>query len=131
MLTLGDLTDELWCKELGCDGCDDGHWIVEFVSCGPKNYSFRLNTGEIVCKVRGFSLNYTNSQIINFDSMKKALFNWQNGIKDETLQTVKVEIQRQKYQNPHVYTRSVKKNYRVIYDKRRVLEDYTTHPYGY
>ena len=128
---LGDLTDELWCKELGCDGCDDGHWIVEFVSCGPKNYSFRLNTGEIVCKVRGFSLNYANSQIINFDSMKKSLFNWQNGIKDKTLQTVKVEIQRQKYQNPHVYTRSVKKNYRVIYDKRRVLEDYTTHPYGY
>ena len=47
---LGQLTDELTCKELGCkkQGCS-GHWIEEFVSCGPKNYSFRVNAGEIVC----------------------------------------------------------------------------------
>ena len=34
---LGQLTDELTCKELGCKkkGCS-GHWIEEFVSCGPK-----------------------------------------------------------------------------------------------
>ena len=37
---LGQLTDELTCKELGCKNqyCS-GHWIEEFVSCGPKNYS--------------------------------------------------------------------------------------------
>ena len=58
---LGQLTDELTCKELGCKKVDcTGHFIVEFVSCGPKNYSFRVNTGEIVCKVRGFSLNFRN-----------------------------------------------------------------------
>ena len=71
---LGQLTDELTCKELSCKkkGCS-GHWIEEFVSCGPKNYSFRVNTGEIVCKVRGFSLNYKSSLILNFESMKEAL----------------------------------------------------------
>ena len=58
---LGQLTDELTCKELGCsrEGCV-GHWIEEFVSCGPKNYSFNVNTAEVVCKVRGFSLNYSS-----------------------------------------------------------------------
>ena len=74
---LGKLTDELTCKELGCkrEECS-GHWIEEFVSCGPKNYSFRVNTGEMICKVRGFSLNYKASLILNFQSMKEALVAW-------------------------------------------------------
>ena len=69
---LGQLTNELTCKEFGCKhkNCT-GHWIEEFVSCGPKNYTFRLNTGQIVCKVRGFSLNHRSSLIVNFESMKK------------------------------------------------------------
>ena len=49
---LGKLTNELSCKEVNCKGCEVGHWITEFVSCGPKNYSFKLNSGEICCKVR-------------------------------------------------------------------------------
>ena len=32
---LGELTDELSCKQIGCKGCP-GHWIEEFISCGPK-----------------------------------------------------------------------------------------------
>ena len=73
---LGQLTDELSCKELGCskENCA-GHWIEEFVSCGPKNYSFKVNT-EVVCKIRGFSLNYKSSLILNFNSMKEALVGW-------------------------------------------------------
>ena len=27
---LGELTDELTCKNVGCEGCMEGHWIVEF-----------------------------------------------------------------------------------------------------
>ena len=40
---LGELTDELTCKNIGCKKktCN-GHWIVEFISCGPKNYSYKL-----------------------------------------------------------------------------------------
>ena len=69
---LGELTNELICKELGCKNENSsGHWIEEFISCGPKNYTFRVNAGEIVCKVRGFSLNHRASLVINFDSMKE------------------------------------------------------------
>ena len=48
---LGDLANELACHQIGCSGCSTGHWIVEFVSCGAKNYACRLNMGEVVCKV--------------------------------------------------------------------------------
>ena len=74
---LGGLINELACKEIGCEGYESGHWIEEFVSCGPKNYSFRLNIGETICKVRGFSLNYKNSQVVTFSGMKEALYAWQ------------------------------------------------------
>ena len=127
---LGQLTNELSCKELGCVGCEEGHWITEFVSCGPKNYSFKLNSGQIICKVRGFSLNYRNSQIVNFESMKDTLFSWTNNENTE-LVTVTTEICRHKYENPMVYTRQISKKYNVVYNKRRVLDDLTTVPYGY
>ena len=127
---LGQLTNELSCKEIGCRGCDEGHWITEFVSCGPKNYSFKLNSGQIMCKVRGFSLNYRNSQIINFQSMKDTLFAWKKG-ENVDLVTVITEICRHKYENPMVYTRQVAKKYNVVYNKRRVLDNFTTVPYGY
>ena len=99
---LRQLTDELTCKELSCKKqvCS-GHWIEEFVSCGPKNYSFRVNTGEIVCKVRGFSLNYKSSLILNFESMKEALVAWKRNEKKE-LVTVKTELVRDKYK-PKVF----------------------------
>ena len=128
---LGDLTNELNCKEVGCndENCT-GHWIVEFVSCGPKNYTYRLNTGQHVCKVRGFSLNYRNSQVINFHSMKEALFAWAKNEKKE-LVTVSTEIRRNKYQNPDVYSKKVEKQYGVVYNKRVVLGDLSTVPYGY
>ena len=48
---LGDLADELACHQIGCLGCSTGHWIVEFVSCGAKNYTYKLNTGQVMCKV--------------------------------------------------------------------------------
>ena len=127
---LGQLTDELTCKELSCkkQGCS-GHWIEEFVSCGPKNYSFRVNTGEIVCKVSGFSLNYKSSLILNFESMKEALVAWKRNEKKE-LVTVKTELVRDKYK-PKVFNRVISKHYGVVYDKRKVLPDFTSIPFGF
>ena len=127
---LGDLTDELSCKELACSNKQcSGHFIEEFVSCGPKNYSYRLNSGEWCCKVRGFSLNHRNSQILNFDSMKDALYCWKEG-KEKKLITVKTEIVRDNVLIA-VKSKQVEKHYRVVYDKRQVQEDLTTLPYGY
>ena len=128
---LGELTNELDCREVGCKGCHDGHWISEFVSCGPKNYAYRLNTGQVVCKVRGFSLNFSASQILNFESMKKALQNWTDGVEDEhQLATISTQFLRNKLQ-PKIITKKMKKKYNVVYNKRRVVENLQTVPYGY
>ena len=127
---LGQLTDELTCKELGCsrENCT-GHWIEEFVSCGPKNYSFKVNTGEVVCKVRGFSLNYRSSLVLNFDSMKEALLCWKMN-KPKEMITVKTEIRRS-VKKMEVINRKIEKHYGVVYDKRMVRPDFTTVPFGY
>ena len=60
---LGELTNEL----------ETGEHIIEFVSGGPKNYAYKTNQGNEACKVRGFTLNFTNSQLINFESVKTLL----------------------------------------------------------
>ena len=130
---LGELTNELECKSVGCSGCSQGHWIEDYVSCGPKNYAYRLNSGETTCKVRGFSLNYTSSQIIHFDSMRQALYHWYHDSPNNTaddMMTVMTQILRDKIK-ARIYTKKVPKRYGVVYNKRRVLNDYTTQPFGY
>jgi hypothetical protein len=68
---LGDLTDEL--EEYG-----PGSYIEEFVSGGPKNYAFSIfcaATGKRAteCKVKGITLNYDNSKVVNFTSLRKMI----------------------------------------------------------
>jgi len=63
---LGELTNEISSKE--------GH-IVEYVSSGPYAYSFRTSNGNEVCRIRGFTLNFTNSGLINFDAVKDLVVN--------------------------------------------------------
>ena len=57
---VGELTDEL----------GTGEHMEEYVSGGPTNYAYKTNTHKETCKVRGFTLNYKNSQMINFESVK-------------------------------------------------------------
>ena len=127
---LGDLTDELSCTKIGCKGCKRGHWIVDFISCGAKNYAYKLNTGEVVCKVHGFSLNYSTSQIVNLEGMKDALICWKNKIKQNEMITIKTMILRDKLKT-NVYTLEMPKTYGVVYNKCTVRDDYTTLPYGF
>ena len=45
--------------------------IMEFVSGGPKNYGYQLQTGDTECKVRGFTLDEKGRALLNFESMKQ------------------------------------------------------------
>ena len=62
---LGELTNEL----------NEGDWMTDFVSSGPKNYAFRTHQGKEVCKIQGFTLNMRNSQVLNFESMRNMIQN--------------------------------------------------------
>ena len=114
---LGELTDEL----------SGGEHIVEFVSGGPKNYAYKTNKNNETCKVRGFTLNYTNSQLINFESVKDM-------VTESEEKTITVtnpnKICRDKRKRK-LYNREEKKSYQMVYTKRRRLDNYDTVPYGY
>ena len=50
-----------------------GVWRPHCVSGGPKNYAYTTANGNQTCKIRGFSFNYANAQILNFDMVQEIL----------------------------------------------------------
>ena len=117
---LGDLTDEL-----------GGRHIVEFVSAGPKNYAYLLNDGEACCKVKGFTLNHENAKKINFETMCSEVFLWHLYRESSGL---KIKNKRKICRDPKkqvLFNRAEEKLYSVVYDKRRVISNFDTLPYGY
>ncbi|XP_071477968.1 uncharacterized protein [Diadema antillarum] len=115
---LGELTDEL-----------DGHHITTFCSGGPKNYAYQLENGETHCKVKGITLNYKNSQLINFDTMRAMVRTF--GTDDERPITVTDDYQITKdAKRKRIETKAARKDYRVVYDKRVVQPDFSLFPTG-
>ena len=125
---LGDLTDEI----------DSGRQITHFVSTGPKSYAYRLDDESEICKIRGFSLTYQASRLLNFTTMKDMIKN-NNKVplqgdpsKLKTIYTVKKgKINRSK-NDFVIYNHTEVKAFRPIYTKRVVqMNDLSTLPYGY
>lgn len=115
---LGEFTNEI--------NPDEGEFIQEFVSAGPKNYSYRLNTGVTHCTVKGFTLNYQASQKINFETMKRIVQHQQG----EKIAVDQLKFSRNKH-DWSITTSVIQKQYGFVYDKRVIKEDFTTLPYGY
>ena len=115
---LGELTSEIDPKE--------GNYIDEFVSAGPKNYAYKLDSGITHCTVKGFTLNYIASLTINYDSIKKIVCEDQKK---------KLNVKQRKFNRNNnewvVNTEYIDKSYGFVYDKRVLNEDLTTLPYGY
>ncbi|KAK4885665.1 hypothetical protein RN001_001936 [Aquatica leii] len=121
---LGDMTDEIECY-------GPGSKIVEFVSGGPKNYAFKVfstksNNYEYICKVKGITLNFKNSLVVNFETLKSMVLN------DAVATYVQTDRRICRNSTYDVLSRPEKKVFRVNYTKRRRLEDsMDTLPYGY
>ena len=117
---LGDLTDEL-----------DGDYITEFMSGGPKNYAYETNNDKHVMKVRGITLNYAALQKVNFELMRNFIGLYVDcGIQDKVTVDNPFQITRDK-KNKKIITKSMKKDYQIVYNKRVVNQNYGTVPYGY
>ncbi|XP_054708306.1 uncharacterized protein LOC129218122 [Uloborus diversus] len=114
---LGEFTDEL-----------NGDTITTFVSGGPKNYAYETSRGKTCCKVRGFTLNFRNCQVLNFHSMKTLV----RSMDDEgVVITNPTKITREP-KRCKVINKKETKLYRMVYDKRVIVpSDLSTLPYGY
>lgn len=121
---LGEFTNE----------CESGDYIVEFASGGAKNYGYLTKNGNVECKVRGFSLNYKNKQMLNFytlrDNILKELDQPQNARREIKL-VDKIFFHRDQT-NKQIRLIERGKKYGLVFDKRVI--DRTTrksYPYGY
>ncbi|KAJ8914412.1 hypothetical protein NQ315_017506 [Exocentrus adspersus] len=119
---LGEMTDEL-------EGYGAGSHIKEFVSGGPKNYAYKFfaakdNEEKVTCKVKGISLNYAASQLVNFDTIKEMILS-----PTEPVYITSKNIRRTK--EHEVVTREETKIYKPLSTKRCFLDDHSSYPYGH
>ena len=107
--------------------------IIEFTSGGTKNYAYRLinNEGEkTLCKVRGITLNYHASNLVNFDVISAMIME-----QGEPIVNVHTEhgIKRKRRADGliDIVTEHENKRYRVSFFKRRRMHDNSSVPLGY
>ena len=118
---LGDLTDEL----------DAGDYITTFISGGPKNYAYITNNGKSETKIRGITLDYAATKKLNLDVMRHLVYSHVNCHTEEKVTVdMPFKITRDKKER-NIVTKKMKKDYRVVYNKRVITENYGTLPYGY
>jgi len=113
---LGDFTSEL----------NKDEYIEEFVSGGPKNYAYRTNKDKECIKVKGFSLNVSVQEKLNFTTINELVQNNNN---------TKIPVNQTKFKRHKVdwsmTTEEQIKTYKKVYDKRILLEDLSSLPYGF
>lgn len=121
------MTDEL--QDYG-----PGSYITEFVSGGPKHYAYKVwSTKEkkekVSMKVKGFRITQDISAELNFETLRQKVHAF---VKDQDRQETIIRIQRiERNAERQVVTVIRKKVYRVTYDKRVILPDFSTLPYGF
>lgn len=133
---LGDLTDELNCKS---PPNVSKKWIVSFCSTGPKSYSYKTNmydvrdkkTDEVTKKqdvivhAKGFSVKGDAAKQITFDSLSSCVRDKHRVI------TVKYRDVISRSTHQRVFVENVEKKFQFTFDKRIVLDNFFTIPYGY
>jgi hypothetical protein len=116
---LGDLTDEV-----------PDNSIIEFVTGGPTNYAYKIakpykDGNTTICKVRGITLTYKNSLSINSNTMKDMVINYRDHVK-----TVKEDFKITR-DHKRLLTVHQDKDYRIVFDKRVIMQDCSTRMKGF
>jgi hypothetical protein len=113
---LGELSNEL----------KEGEYIEEFACTGPKSYSYRTNKKEEIVRFKGITLNFKNSQRINFEAVKSLVYDKQKVI---TLEP-HTQFCKIKYVGT-IYNAEIAKRVKCTFDKRKILDNFDTVPFGY
>ena len=114
---LGDMTDEL-----------SGKGITNFVSTGPKSYSFKYDDNDEKSAIKGFTLNHENSSILNHNSMSKI-------VKKQIRELTIINENKITRKNREIVNEYCEKVFKFGYDKRviRLVDEnhIDTLSYGY
>lgn len=119
---LGDLTDEV-----------PNNRILTFVTGGPKNYAYRLEQPDkdgnpiMPCKIRGITLNCRNMLNVNFD----VLTNFVTKRPNASVSVVDAHKISRVRDSAQLVTKCERKDYKLVFDKRTVRENFVSYPYGY
>ncbi|KAK7580532.1 hypothetical protein V9T40_001161 [Parthenolecanium corni] len=116
----GELLGE-WTNELSGDD-----YINKWLATGPKSYHFQTRDGKKVTKVKGFTLHHKNSQVINAETMERLIDGDIHSVAVQDFQIICDKTTRQ------LTSRTDKpKTLRFNFDKRVIIDNYDTLPYGY
>ena len=119
---LGDLTNEL----------DDNDYITSFISGGPKNYTYQTKKGKSDTKIRGITMDHSASQKLTHDVIRELVRLYCDPSEENEKVSIDIprKITRDKKEKK-IVTKKMKKDYRPVYNKRVIKENYETVPYGY
>ena len=115
--TLGDMTNEI-----------SGKGITNFISTGPKSYSFKYGDNEQKSAVKGFTLYHENNNLLNHDSLSKI-------VKKQNREITVNNEHKITRKNREIINKYCKKVFKFGYDKRVIRHVDENHidtlPYGY
>jgi len=129
---VGDMLGE-WANEV-----PPGVHITEFVTTGPKSYSYKLSNNEVKIKSKGISQSYHTKDLLSFTAMKQSV---DKMLKLESYKLVqgivienKLHFDRSKFTST-IRKRPQTKTLHYGYNKRVKYSDpnnmYISYPYGY
>ena len=102
--------------------------MKSFVLTGPKSYSYVYGNGKQKSAIKGFTLDYENSSILNHDSLTKIV---RKEIKDLTVVNERKITRKER----DIVNKYVEKTFKLGYDKRVIRYVNENHidtvPYGY
>ena len=101
---LGDMTDEI-----------SGKGLTNFVSTGPKSYSFKYGDNEQKSAIKGFTLNHENNSILNYDSISKI-------VKKQIREIKIVNENKITRKNHEIVNKYCEKVFKFGYDKRVIKQ---------
>ena len=123
---LGEMTDEIE-EEFGT-----GAKMIEFYSCGPKVYGYKIEKQDGVFidkfKAKGITQSVKAIENLNFNVIKEKAMNKTMDIENENTKVKQMQFRANKHHQ--VKTNLMLKDFRVTSDKRRIIGNDTL-PYGY
>ena len=110
---------------------------MEFCSGGPKNYGYVTSLENVVCKVRGFSLDVEGSAQLNYPVLRSNVIAEVEDPREESRITRITESAKIVRHTNVLNSQPRHKDYRLVFNKRVLLppdshsNPYVSYLYGY